>query len=72
MDKTNSVNKNEELQPKEIERFFEALQLSTAADRQRFLQFDRFSEGADSRQDRGTETPRVILRDGTTPMPDLK
>lgn len=72
MAKTNPVNKTEELQQREIEGFFEALQLSTAADRERFLQFDRFPEGADSAQDRGTETLRIVFRDGTIPMPDLK
>jgi len=72
MAKTIPVSETEELQQREIEGFFEALQLSTAADRERFLQFDPFLEGADSAQDRGTQTLRVVFRDGTIPMPDLK
>jgi hypothetical protein len=72
MAKRNPVNNTEELQQRDIEGFFEALQLSTAADRERFLQFDRFKEGADSAQDGETETLKVVFRDGTIPMPDLK
>ena len=65
-------NNTEELQQREIEGFFEALRLSTAGDRQRFLQFERFSEDADSAQDRGMETLRVVFGDGTIPMPTPK
>lgn len=72
MAKTSPVNKTEEPQQAEIESFFEALQLSTAADRDRFLQFNRFSDGADSAQDRSTETPRVVIGEGTITMPELK
>ena len=57
----------EELLQRQIEGSFEAPHLSNAPDREWYLRFDRFSDGADAAQDRRTETLRVVLRDGTIP-----
>jgi hypothetical protein len=71
MARTSPVTKTEELQQRPIEGLFEALHLGNAPDRECYLQFDRFSDGTDAAQDRRTETLRVVLRDGTIPLPGL-
>jgi len=60
------------LQEKEINDLFDALKLSTFADREKFLRLERLSNYADVEQDRAKERFRVLFGDSTASDPSLK
>ena len=56
---------NQTLNEKEINYLFEALNLSTAADREKFLQLQDLSKEPNTGQDRIDDALRVRFRDST-------
>jgi hypothetical protein len=66
------VDKGRILQEKEIINFFAALNLSTAADREKFLRLEEFSKDANSAKDLPNETLRVRFGNSTGSTPALE
>ena len=66
---TDSPEANRTLKEKEINDLFEMLNLTTAADRDKFLRLERLSNESDLGQDRGAAPLRICFGDSTVSSP---